>query len=46
MDDPRATPAAVEEHVAALNGFSMELTAEDLQIWIKAYKEDKSHIAT
>ena len=39
MDDPMATAAAVEEHVAALSGFSMELTAEDLQTWIKAYNE-------
>ena len=44
MDDPMAIATAVEEHVAALSGFSMELTAEDLQIWTKAYKEDKSHV--
>ena len=36
---------SVEEHVAALSGFSVELMAEDLQTWIKAYKEDKSHVA-
>ena len=45
MDDPMATAVAVEEHVSALSGFSVELTAEDLQTWTKAYKEDKSHIA-
>ena len=40
-----AIATAVKEHVAALNGFSVELTAEDLQTWTKAYKEDKSHVA-
>ena len=30
MDDPMATAAAVEEHVIALSGFSVELTVEDL----------------
>ena len=45
MDDPMATTAVVEEHVAALSGFSVELTVEDLQTWIKAYKEDKSDVA-
>ena len=44
MNDPMATPVAVEEHVSTLSGFSMKLTAEGLQIWTKAYKEDKSHI--
>ena len=46
MDDPMATEIAVEEHAAALSGFSMELMVEDLQIWAKPYKEDKSHVAT
>ena len=46
MDDPMATTAAVEAHVSALSGISVELTVEDLQTWIQAYKEDKSHIAT
>ena len=45
MDTPMAIAAVVEEHVSTLNGFSVELTAEDLQKWTKAYKEDKSHIA-
>ena len=45
MDDPMARASAVEEHVLALSGFSVELTAEDLQTWTKAYKEDKSHVA-
>ena len=38
------TTAAVEGQVSALSGISVELTAEDLQIWTKAYKEDKSHV--
>ena len=46
MDDPMATVVAIEEHLTALSGFSVELMAEDLQIWTKAYKEDKSHVAT
>ena len=45
MDDPMATAAAVEAHVSTLSGISVELTAEDLQTWTKAYKEDKSSIA-
>ena len=45
MDDPMATEAVVEAHVSALSGISVELTAEDLQTWTKAYKEDKSHVA-
>ena len=44
MDDPMAT-IVVEEHVSALSEFSMELTAEDLQTWTKAYEKDKSHTA-
>ena len=44
-DDPMATAAAVEAHVSALSGISVELAAEDLQTWTKAYKEDKSYIA-
>ena len=46
MDDPMATTAAVEAHVSALSGISVELMAEDLQTWTKAYKEDKSYVAT
>ena len=42
MDDPMATTVAVEVHVLALSGISVELTAEDLQIWTEAYKEDKA----
>ena len=44
MDNPMATMAAVEVHVLPLSGISVELTAEDLQTWTKAYKEDKSHV--
>ena len=43
MDDPMAIAVIVEEHVIALSGFTVELMAEDLQTWTKAYKEDKSH---
>ena len=46
MDDPAIATAAIEEQISALSGFSMELTVEDLQKWIKAYKEVKSHVAT
>ena len=45
MDDPIAIVTAVEVHVLALSGIRVELTAEDLQTWTKAYKEDKSHVA-
>ena len=45
MDDPMAKVAVVEVHVSTLRGISVELTTEDLQTWIKAYKEDKSHVA-
>ena len=45
MDDRMATAPAVEVHVSALSGISVELTEEDLQTWTKAYKEDKSHVA-
>ena len=45
MDDPMAITVAIEEHVSALSGFSVELMAEDLLKWTKAYKEDKGHIA-
>ena len=44
MDDPMATAAIVEVHVSELSGISVELKAEDLQTWTKAYKEDKSHV--
>ena len=44
MNDPEAIVAAVEEQISALSRFSVELTAEDLQAWTKAYKEDKSHM--
>ena len=45
MDDPMATAVAVEAHVSTLSGISVELMAEDLQTWTKAYKEDKSYVA-
>ena len=44
MDDPMATAEAVEAHVSALSGITVELMAEDLQTWTKASKEDKSHV--
>ena len=44
MDDPMARLVAIEEHVLALSGISVELMAANLQIGTKAYKEDKSHI--
>ena len=37
-----ATTVAVEGHLYALSGFSVELMAEDLQKWTKAYKVDKA----
>ena len=36
----------IERHVSALSGVSIEMTAEDLQKWTTAYKEDKGHVAT
>ena len=36
--------AMIERHVSALSGVSIEMTAEDLQKWTTAYKEDKSHV--
>ena len=45
MDDPMATAVAVEAHMSTLSGISVELTAEDLHTWTKAYKGDKSHVA-
>ena len=45
MDDPMAIAAAVAAHVSTLSGISVELMAEDLHTWTKAYKEDKSHVA-
>ena len=44
MNDPMAIAAAVEAQASALSGISVELTAEDLQTWTKAYKEDKSYV--
>ena len=43
-DDPTTVVAVVEEQVLTNSGFSVELTAEDLQNWTKAYKEDKDHM--
>ena len=45
MDDLEATIALIEGQVIALSGPSVELMAEDLQTWTKAYKENKSHVA-
>ena len=38
--------AAIEAQVTALSGMSVELTAEDLQKWMMAYKDDKGHVPT
>ena len=35
--------AMIERHVSTLSGASVEMTAEDLQQWTKAYKKDKGH---
>ena len=43
-DDPIVAAAAVEEQVLTLSGFSVDLTAEDLQKSMKAYKENKSYV--
>ena len=45
-DDMATTTAMIERHVSTLSGVSVEMTAEDLQQWTKAYKEDKGHVAT
>ena len=45
MDDVATAAGMIEQHVSALSGASVEMTAEDLQQWTKAYKEDKGHIA-
>ena len=44
MDDVATATAMIERHVSTLSGASVELTTEDLQQWMKAYKEDKSHV--
>ena len=44
MDDTATTVAMIEQHVSALSGVSVEMIAEDLQQWTKAYKEDKNHV--
>ena len=44
IDDPMVTAAAVGAQVSTLSGISVELTAEELETWTKAYKEDKSYI--
>ena len=44
-DDGATATAMIERHVSTLSGASVELTSEDLQQWMKAYKEDKGHIA-
>ena len=46
MDDVAIATVMIERHVSTLSGASVELTTEDLQQWTKAYKEDKSHVAT
>ena len=45
MDDAATVAVMIEQHVSTLNGASVELTTKDLQQWMKAYKEDKGHIA-
>ena len=44
-DDVAIAAVMIERHVSALSGASIELTTEDLQQWMKAYKEDKGHVA-
>ena len=45
MDDVATTTAMIERDVLTLSGASVELTTKDLQQWMKAYKEDKAHVA-
>ena len=45
-DDVAIAAMMIERHLSALSGASVEMTAEDLQQWTKAYKEDKGHVAT
>ena len=45
MDELIAIATAVETQVSALDGINVELMAEELQTWTKAYKEDKNHVA-
>ena len=44
-DDVATATAMIERHVLTLSGASVELTSEDLQQWMKAYKEDRGHDA-
>ena len=44
-DDVTIAAAMIERHVSTLSGASVELTTEDLQQWMKAYKEDKGQVA-
>ena len=44
-DDGATATAMIERHVSTLSGASVELTSEDLQQWMKAYKQDKGHDA-
>ena len=44
MDDLVVAAVAIEAQISALSGVSIEMTAEDLQQWTKAYKEDNGHV--
>ena len=44
IDDMATIAAVIERHVSTLSGVSVEMIAEDLQQWTKAYKEDKGHV--
>ena len=46
MDDVAIAAVMIERHVSTLSEVSIEMTAEDLQEWTTAYKEDKGHVAT
>ena len=46
MDDVATAATMIERHVSTLSGASVELTTEKSQQWMKAYKEDKGHVAS
>ena len=47
MENLVVATTAIKEQVSTLSGFSVEqLMARNLQKLTKAYKEDKSHVAT
>ena len=44
MDGVATTATMIERHALARSGVSVEITAEDLQQWAKAYRKDKGHV--